>query len=475
MTLGPRWLSRLALAGLALYLVTAIVNVGLIAVDDYTLLSKVLPAQHHSAAEVLAGADYRTPLPTLLHLALATVAHWIGLVHPLAQLRFNQAVVATASFAIMFLAGRAAFRFLPDDECRQQQLVFTGLIGFYCLAPFFFSRPMVESLCAPLVLAGTALACRWYQAPRWPTLVTSTLAFGLAAMLRPQVGTAALALPLILLVERRWRDVGSVALVGLGVALLTGLPDLLLRGQFHKSLVGYVAFNLEHSSRFGTSPWYTFLPTLLLATLPPVFLARYPGLPWRQRFGPLLPAVVGFVLFVASHSAVPHKEERFLVPILPVLLLLLTPLATWLLQHGPRWRVVTFAIVNGLLLFLVTFNAPQATGMKLAAWVDRAAGISSLTLADDRILLPATFVTRPISVDTAGPPPRVWRDDPSCSNAIVTLALAKGSRELESDQAVHRVARFEPGPLERFIVAINPRNNARRGPVEVYLRAHCQH
>ncbi len=473
MTPPDRRIIGLALAGLALWLLTAITNVGLIAIDDYTLLSKVLPAARHTAAEVLEKADYRTPLPTLLHLGLAKVASALGVAHPVDQVRFNQAVIGLASFLLMFSAGLLPFARLPQPERERHQLILTDFLGFYCLAPFFFTRSMVESLCAPLVLAGTACACAWYQDRRWSWMVWSTVAFGLAAMLRPQVGIAALALPMLLLWQRRWRDLGILALTGTVVVIVTGLPDLFLRGAFHRSLIGYVDFNLHNSSRFGTSPWYTFLPTLLLATLPPVFFSRYRGFPWKERYGPLLPALLALVLFVASHSAVPHKEERFLVPILPVLLLLLTPLASWLLYHGPRWRWITFVILNTVLLVLIVLNAPQATGMKLADWVDRHPGISSVTLVDDRMFVPTTFVTHPVVVDTARATRAEWPADPDCGNAIVTLALGKDAPHLEQDAALRRVARFEPGPLERLIVAINPRHNARRGPVEVYLRSPC--
>lgn len=473
MTLPSQRISRLALAGLALYLIVAITNVGLIAIDDYTLLRKVLPAAQHTAAEVIARADYRTPLPTLLHLGLASIASTLGIAHPVAQVRFNQAIVGLTSFVIMFLAGLVSFRRLPALERERHQLVFTGLLGFYCLAAFFFTRPMVEALCAPLLLAGTALACAWYQERRWPLLLWSTAAFAAAAMLRPQVGIAALALPLLLAWQRQWRALGLLALLGGVMVVVTGLPDLVLRGRFHASLLGYVEFNLSHSSRFGTSPWYIFLPTLLLATLPPTFFSRYRGFPWQERYAPLLPAALAFVLFVASHSAVPHKEERFLIPILPVLLLLLTPLAAWLLWHGPRWHRITFAVLNSVLLLLVITNPPQATGMQLAAWVDQHPGIATVTLIDERILVPTAFITHPVVVDTAAADRTRWPGDPACRDALVTLALAGDAATLTDDPTLRRVARFEPGPLERLIVAINPRHNARRGPVEVYLRSPC--
>ncbi len=206
---------------------------------------------------------------------------------------------------------------------------------------------------------------------------------------------------------------------------------------------------------------------LLGATLPPVFLASYRGLPWRERYHPLLPAVAVFGIFLVSHSLVPHKEERFMIPIIPMLLLLLTPLACWLLAHGPAWRVRLFLVANGLLLLLNVSNAPQSSGMRLAGYLDQHPAITEVALADQAIVVPLAFVTHPVVVVKALP------DSAGCGTGVAALALGPHAPGLAQDPRLVRAARFEPGPLERLIVAINPRHNARRGPTELYVTRGC--
>jgi len=60
-----------------------------------------------------------------------------------------------------------------------------------------------------------------------------------------------------------------------------------------------------------------------------------------------------------------------------------------------------------------------------------------------------------------------------CSGVVAVLALTKTGKELAADPRLVSVAEFEPGPLERLLVAINPRHNARRGPVLVLRPSGC--
>jgi len=53
-----------------------------------------------------------------------------------------------------------------------------------------------------------------------------------------------------------------------------------------------------------------------------------------------------------------------------------------------------------------------------------------------------------------------------CGTLVVAFAASAGARELAADPRRASVGRFEPGPLERLVVKINPRRNARRGALE---------
>ncbi len=459
----------LAAAGLAVYLVTGITNVGIFAHDDYVWVMKmVLPAQSRTVADVVQNAWIRNPIPMLVHLGLVKTANALGVHHPLGQMRFDQAVLGGLGFLAVWWAGLVSFGAYGEADRARHRLIYTGLLGFHFAAPFILTRPMFESLSAPFIALGAACACRYQASQRRTPLVLAVVALATGAVLRPQAAIVVLALPVVIARLGRWKDLLVFAGVGAACFLGSGLVDLALRGGFHESFRRYLAYNLEHSHDWGVDPWYRFILLLLGLSIPPVFLALYRGLSWRARYEPLLPTLLVFGLFVAAHSAVPHKEERFIVPVLPLFLLLLTPLAAWILDHGARWRIAVFAVVDGALLVLGVLNPPQRTGMSLAGYLDRNVGLTDVVVLSEDILLPAAFVTHPIAVRQ-----RADGGPSGCGTVVAVLALNAEGARLAGDSTWTRVAHFEPGPLEQLAILLNRRRNTRRGPIDVYAPAAC--
>jgi hypothetical protein len=294
-------------------------------------------------------------------------------------------------------------------------------------------------------------------------------------MMRPQAGVVFLALPPVVALRRRWADLPVLGLAAAAGFVAAGLVDRALVGGFHQSLLEYVRYNLHYSSRYGVSSWPKFVILFLGLSLPPVFLARYRGLDWRIRYQPLLPAVLMFGVFLAAHSAVPHKEERFAIPALPLFLILLTPLAVHLLDTpGQRWRVGLFAAINGAGLILLVSSPLQQNVLGLAKWLDQRPGITTVVLAQDNILLPLAFIGHPVD-RRIGLEPSALADAsrPDCTTVIVSLAGSEATEQLARSPGYRPVARFTPGPVEALVVWLNPRHNARRGPIILFAPREC--
>jgi hypothetical protein len=60
-----------------------------------------------------------------------------------------------------------------------------------------------------------------------------------------------------------------------------------------------------------------------------------------------------------------------------------------------------------------------------------------------------------------------------CSAVIVSLAGFETEKRLAESTQYRQVARFSPGLLEAGVVWLNPRHNARRGPLVVYTAEGC--
>jgi hypothetical protein len=175
---------------------------------------------------------------------------------------------------------------------------------------------MGETASAPLVAWGLALAWPAEGSPRQRRVGAGLLA--LATLVRLHNAVFCVGLLAGWVVRRRWRESGETAAV-LGVgAVAYGLVDKLTWGGWFHSAVKYVEFNLvkRGAEGWGTSPFGYYVETLwhampwawlLLAVLALVAARRAPGL--------VLVAVVFFLL----HAWTPHKELRFILPLLPVL------------------------------------------------------------------------------------------------------------------------------------------------------------
>lgn len=462
-----------AAAGALLYLFTAVSNIGIIALDDYNdIMARFLPAQQHSVQDIAAGTGFRSPFTNIIHLGVAKVAYALGAAHPVTQLRIDLAVVGLVNYLIILWAGWLAFAAFAEPERERYRTIFAGLLGFYFLAPLVLTRPMIESMAAPFLALAAALAARYQATGSRLQLGFSMVCLTIAAMHRPQVGICVVALLILVIWLKRWSDLVILALVGIACVVISGLLDYQLVGGFHETLRRYIRLHLENSSKWERRPWFT-VPLLWVGlSLPPAFLLRYKGFDWKRQFTPLMAPLLFFGVFVVVHSMVALKEERFQIPAAPLFFMLLTPLLGFLIENRTtyRWRLWYFGVVNAVLLLLVVTSAPQRAALGMARWVDEHQEITTVTRVGDYLLVPTALVSHPVQALDSKTLEGVSLD---CTGVVATLALTKTGRELIADPRLEMVGLFQPGPLERLIVAINPRHNARRGPVAVLRPSGC--
>ena len=459
--------------GALLYLLTAISNPGIIAIDDYgDVISRVLPAQSHSVAEIAAKAGFRSPFTPLVHFGIVKSAYALGVTHPMTQFRIDLAICGLFSFLVTLWAGTIVFATYEEPERGPHQVVFAALLGFYFLAALMLTRPMVEAMSAPFLAASAALACRYQATGKRSALSLSIVALAFGALHRPQIGVCGIAIVALVAGLRRWKDLAIVAVVGAACIAASGMLDWWLIGEWHATLRRYIAINAQYSEGWSTSPWYTFALLWLGLSIPPTFFLRYRGFDWKARYQPLAATVLFFAVFLLAHMAISHKEERFMIPATPLFLMLLTPLLAFLIEHRReyRWRLWYFGVVNGVLLLLAVSSAPQRAALGLARYLDRHPEITSVSQVGGFLLVPTVFVSHPVTVSFA----KTMEVVPPCGTAIAALALTTTGRELAADPRLEPAGLFQPGPLERLIVAINPRHNARRGAVVVLTPTGCK-
>lgn len=217
------------------------------------------------------------------------------------------------------------------------------------VAIYFAPRAMSETASALAVTAGLALSLPRQASRPQLWLGASTLSF--AVLLRLQCALFCVGLLGVLLLRRDRRPlVDALIAFSLG-AFIFGLIDRLTWGHWFHSAVAYVRFNVLEggAASFGASP-PGYYPGTLVRALGPLWVviavfALLAVARARELFG------IALVFFV-PHWLAPHKELRFLLPVIPVWCALAAVGLQLALESRARWpRAGAPALVLGAAVY----------------------------------------------------------------------------------------------------------------------------
>jgi len=143
--------------------------------------------------------------------------------------------------------------------------------------------------------------------------------FGVALLLKVDVAVAGLGYGVYQLLTGRvrralWLTIGVAPLV-----LMMGLIDKLTWGIWFQNVIGHARVNLvEHvGDQWGVSPWYTHIVYYIDMLGLPALLGLLLVVPSWKKLEPAHKATWFMnAFFVTVFCAVPHKEKRFVAPVL---------------------------------------------------------------------------------------------------------------------------------------------------------------
>ncbi len=230
--------------------------------------------------------------------------------------------------ALSVAAALGSYRLARVFGAREVEAAVAAAAWSLCaLALYFAPRAMSENLAAVCIVWGAALTLDERSTHGGRLLGGSLLGFATIARLQSGVVCAAVVAVLVVRAVRskQWRPMLEVAGVLLGWAFLFGAwdaaawsdaPGAKYGGWFHSAFVYYRVNIIENrGAAWGTSAWAYYFQHLFSA-MPGVTLALGVAALASVRRAPSV--VVVLVAFIALHLAVPHKELRFMVPVLPL-------------------------------------------------------------------------------------------------------------------------------------------------------------
>ena len=473
------------LLGGALRLLAAVFSQGFLASDDHHVV--ITAAERIASGDGLPPAYARSALFPAAIAGVMTITRSLGVRDPGIEMMFVRLVQAAYSLLVVYFVYRILQTSPPDPgagERRPTPAVIGGL-----LAAVFFAIPVTsvhqleESVCQVPLLA----AYWWWQRAEtgrgiggWASGIASLAsgaALGVALILRfPLIGLVA-AFVVIALLQPRRIETKLAFLAGLiVVVVLQGYSNALINHEWWYSFKARLGPMLHpqrmalESDGYPSSPPWHYVLTLLAALIPPasvlLLAAAAKGGISRQY---LLPGA-GVFAFLLSHSLIANKQERFLLPILPVLFILIVAGLPWLASWLRRWYRAMwwyFWAVNGALLLVLTFSFSKKDRVAPLVYVYRRHDATGVLVAqyNQTFTVPEYYLGQPrpalvVStergvVDTASKINYVvlYSDTPDSDRAALAEALGRPLTLLTV---------ITPSLTDRIAHAINPRHNKAR-------------
>lgn len=395
-------------------LLAAIFSEGYFAQDDHFLVVEAAMSwvRGHDYNYWLPWNQHGIPEPTGhmmvypgLHFLLFRLWDWFGLQDPDLKMVFVRLLHAAWSLITVRVGYRIALRLTGDTGIAWRAGLFLALFFFM---PFLSVRNLVEMVSAPLLMLSAwwlLKACSpradELDTPRDendPEVITPVSRFlliagafaGLAINIRFQTIFFASGAGLALLLRRNWT---GTLLFGIGVLapviLLQGGIDLLIWERPFVEMTEYVRYNLANPDNTGiVSPWYNYVLLLLGVMIPPLSIAVLFGFFRKPK---PLELWIPVVLFLLSHSAFPNKQERFLLPIIPLFFVLGYAAweqwrlrSAWWQRHSGLWRgCITWTwALNLVLLLPLSVSSSKLERVQAMRILRQAGSVSGIIVED---------------------------------------------------------------------------------------------
>ncbi len=278
------------------------------------------------------------------------------------------------------------------------------LLAISWFLPWLSVHNMVEYVCVPPLIYATWLFVKYDSKPPIKIVILAAFVAGLAVGIRYQTLFFLFGFALAFLLKRQYLSMIIFTVVSFASFFLTQISDLFIWGRPFAELSEYINYNLQNSTSYFDKPVYMYVLTLV-GVYGPVGLMLLFGYfkSWKKYTFIFIPSL----LFFAFHSYFPNKQERFIAPMFPFLIILgymgwmefknkSTFWAKNIKLHRGLWSF--FWVINTLLLVVIstayTKKSRVETMTFLADQKDMTNYIWDCSHKDDYILPPRFYSER---------------------------------------------------------------------------------
>ena len=458
------------LIGLSLRLVAALFSQGYAMHDDHFVIEDgpfqwFLP-DHGGWFHRVEPPGHSVVYPSILYAILSSCMN-IGITDPQSQMLVMR--ILHALFATLAIPLAVAIARKVGSE-RSAQLA-ALLVAVFWIFPFMSVRNLIEMMSIPPLMAGVFLTLRRHSTK---DLILAGLAFAVAFMFRYHTALVPGTMVLVLAWQRQWRTASVLAAACIvSVSLTQGVIDMAVWGSFLAAPIAYVKSNLAGVNDYTSGPFYQYAVLIIGILIPPlsilllyrVIADNRPKLRWEL--------VLPIAVFVLAHSLIANKQERFILPIVPMLLVAAAvawvdrPLNVLKTSAWTQGSWITFWVANSVLLVLFTFSYSKRSRVESLTFLSHQPAVQRVAVVGDNIQAPSFYLyprvpLMTVSSDTTS---NTWASLATFHPThIVFFDLAsRDAFVLRTETVVgHRLQHLtdiDPGLLDVALYALNPSGN----------------
>ncbi len=251
-----------------------------------------------------------------LHYLLFSVFQFLKIHDPQFKMLIVRLLHALYSLSIIYYGYKIAYKVAGQTVARNVG-IFLALLWFF---PNMSVRNLVEFVCIPPLLCSTWILFKNENKVSYIPFLIAGIIAGVAVSIRFQSIIFVGGLTLVVFINRKF--IGTfLFLSGVFIAVfLTQATDLFTWGRPFAEFAEYIRYNINHAYQYLTQKWYMYLLFISGMLIPPISLYLIFGFirNWKKNLILFLPATI----FLVFHSAFPNKQERFILPVIPFIIIL---------------------------------------------------------------------------------------------------------------------------------------------------------
>lgn len=250
-----------------------------------------------------------------IHYLLFLILQTLGVVDAQIKMYFIRLLHALWSMGIIYW-GYLIVNKLSNQTYAKNTAWILSLIWLF---PFLSVRQLVEFTCIPFFLWNIWLIIKNEKQSCLNILIAGFIG-ALSVSIRFQTFLIIIGIVLSMMMQKRWEmaiyySMGAL----LSFVVIQGLIDFMIWKRPFAEFAEYVRYNLENKYNYFRGNWYNYILLILGLLLPPVSFFIFWG--WIKSFGKYLILSLPIILFLLFHMYFPNRQERFILPILPLIIM----------------------------------------------------------------------------------------------------------------------------------------------------------